>query len=172
MIAFKGTYTPAQWRRGLQLASANSRAFKLLQAIALALVLVLFGILIYTYLSTGQINASRWLRFLLSAGVILVWIVKPIWRTHQMANEPWKRSGHAPSLEGSVTTEGVLLLLAGNNSRLERWLDYVKAVTREDIVVLIGQNARATIMPRDFFAKEDSWHSFRQMVSFNVVVPR
>jgi len=61
---------------------------------------------------------------------------------------------------------------ASASGLVDKWDGFLRALVRDDMVVLIGSDGLATILPRTFFATEEHWQQFRQLVRFNVVAPR
>lgn len=102
--------------------------------------------------------------------VIGIWVAAPHFNAWWMANRSWRASGGAFAMEGTAGNEG-LVLNRGERSVDQPWDSFVRSHLHEDLVVLVGTDRTATILPRSFFMDENDWNSFRQMVEFNVVTP-
>jgi hypothetical protein len=170
MIPFGGRYTRSQWGRGIRLAIyPTGRALVLRLAVA-ALVLTGIGFIVASLLH-GDVNASRLVRMAISLMVLGSWTALPYYRAWRAVTQPWRESPGSLGLKGTITEEGIL----SNASALgtvDRWDRFLGARVLEDLVVLVGMGGLAIILPREFFATEDHWQGFRQLVKFNVVAPK
>ncbi|MFZ2362574.1 MAG: hypothetical protein WA040_24750 [Anaerolineae bacterium] len=171
MIPFEGTYTRKQWNRGLLLAARPTGIDLLARLVGVGIVLVVLGIVAASFILGEEMSASRILRFALSIGLLAIWIASPYVRAWRIAAQPWRTAGNAPGLAGTVNSEGILTnasSLAGS----EKWAFFLRAIVRDDVVVLLSPGGQATILPREFFANDGEWRSFCQLVEFNVKPPR
>lgn len=87
------------------------------------------------------------------------------------AAEPWRGADRHPSLKGVITNEGILSNASASGS-VDRWDRFLRAFVRDDMVVLVGSDGLAILLPRTFFATEDDWQQFRQLVRFNAIPPK
>ena len=170
MIPFGGTYTKKQWSRGIHLAMYPTGWPLVLRLLALALFLTGLG-LIVTSLVQGEANVPRLVRLAIPIALLASWALTPYVRAWREAARPWRNSASVPSLKGVISGEGILSN-ASAMGVLEKWDTFLRARVRDDLVVLLGTDGLATVLPREFFATEDDWQGFRLMVDFNVVRPK
>ncbi|MEJ2210357.1 MAG: hypothetical protein P8129_15160 [Anaerolineae bacterium] len=171
MISFDGLYTREQLRRGLWLAT-HPRGLGLILRLAAAL-LVVGGLGFIAYgLISGQVTLGRVARTVVLLVLIGAWVVLPYVNAWQTANRSWRASGGAFGLSGTVGDGGLVLNRSDGRGNVDQpWDVFVRAHLEDDLVVLVGVDHTATILPRSFFSDEGDWHSFRQFVEFNVVTP-
>ena len=169
MISFDGLYTREQLGRGLRLATYPRGLSLILRLPAALLVVGGLGFIVYGLL-TDQLTAGRVARTLFMLVVVGAWVVMPFFNAWRMASRSWRASGGQFRLSGTIGDEGIVLQRSGNSID-QKWDTFVRSYLQEDLVVLVGADRTATILPRAFFADEDDWHSFRQLVEFNVVIP-
>jgi len=171
MIPFSGEYTKAQWSRGIRLAMYPKGRALIFRLLGLALCLAVIGALVVSRLQGETVQASRVVRMLISAGVLGVWAALPYVRAWQAMAQPWRGGRSTPNLRGVVTEQGITSNATRTGAE-EKWSTFLQAYLHDDIAVLIGSDGLATILPREFFAGEDDWRAFRQVVEFNVTPPR
>lgn len=170
MISFGGAYTRKQWGQGIRLALHPSGRGLVLRLLAMVLLAAWFFLLAVNYFQEGHLETPRLLRGFLTGAILVYWVGQPYFRAWRMANRPWQIKNNKPTLQGVVTDKGVTFNANGAWSH-EDWSAYLRAFVREETVVLISNNGLLTILPRDFFANEGDWISFKQFVEFNVVAP-
>lgn len=170
MISFGGTYTRQQWGRGLRLAMHPTGLGLIARLLALALVIGAIGLIVAGILR-GEVAPTRLARTGFGALVLAVWALQPYIRAWRAAAQPWRGPGGAPSLKGIVTSEGIVSDASATGA-VEKWDSFLRAHVRDDMVVLLGTDGLATILPREFFSSEDDWQVLRQMVEFNVLRPK
>lgn len=170
MIPFNGEYTKKEWSRGIQLAARPRGWAVVARLVALALV-VLGVVLIVSSVVQGNVNGSRVVRLAISMVFLAGWAALPYFRAWRAQTAPWRRPEGPPRLRGVVTSDGILHDPEAGGT-LDTWDTLVRADVRDDLVVLIGADRLATVLPRSFFSSEQDWQSFRQMVDMNVVAPR
>ncbi|HNS52249.1 MAG TPA: YcxB family protein [Anaerolineae bacterium] len=170
MISFGGTYTRQQWSRGIRLAMHPTGWALVTRLLALAIALAGLALIVFT-LVRGEDQVSRIVRLAITIAVLAYWALTPYVRAWREARRPWRQLGSVPSLRGVVSGEGILSN-ASAASETEKWDSFLRARVRDDLVVLLGSNSMATILPREFFASEDDWQGFRLLVDFNVVRPK
>ena len=168
MITFSGTYTRAEWLRGLNIAMRPSKGALALRLLALALFVVALGIIAAAFIRGEPIETLRLIRNVMAAVVLGFWAIQPFLRARQLAAAQWKRAGGKVSLSGAVTEEGIQ---TNASPEIDRWNMYLKAVQLEDMVVLMGGDGLATILPQRFFPDDRAWRDFRAMVEFKVRGP-
>lgn len=171
MISFGGEYTRKQWGQGIRIAMhPTGRAFVL----RLAALLLVLGVVIALLISVlqGEAPDSSWIiRTAFSVALLVLWAAVPYWRAWRAAVAPWRAAKGPLSLMGTITNEGIRSNASGGGDG-DRWESFLAARTRQDMVVLIGADGLATILPRTFFASEFDWQAFRHMVEFKVVTPK
>jgi len=170
MIPFGGTYTKKQWSRGIHLAMYPTGRALVLRLLALVLVLAGAGLIVAT-LVQGEANVSRLVRLAVGIAFLGYWVLQLYVRAWREAARPWRGSAAQPSLKGVISGEGILSN-ASVTGVPETWDTFLRARVRDDLVVLLGADGLATVLPREFFATEDDWQGFRVMVDFNVVRPK
>lgn len=170
MIPFSGRYTREQWRKGLRLAMYPTGVGLVLRVLVSALILADVGALIASLLQ-GETSGLRLLRSGVSAAILAFWVCMPYLRASREETRSWRASAGHLSLAGVVTSEGILSNASAGGD-IEKWDAFVRVHMRDDMVVLVGEDGLATILPRDFFATEDDWQTFRQLVTLNVVEPK
>jgi hypothetical protein len=169
MVSFGGQYTRSEWLGGLSLAMRPSKRDLALRLVAVAIFLVAAGLVVAQLLQGEQANVSRLVRTGLSGVLLLAWAILPFVRLRWTAGRAWNASGGQVSLKGTATNEGIATNAA---PKLESWDSFLKAVRRDDMVVLIGNDGLATVLPKRFFENDRAWQEFVQLVDFKVVSPR
>lgn len=167
MISFGGLYTREQLGRGLRLANYPRGRSLLLRVPAALLVVGGLGFIVYG-LIVGDVDLARVARTSFMLLVIGAWVAAPYFNAWNTARRAF---GGEYGIGGRVGNEGIVLNRAGGDVD-QPWSAFVRAYLQEDLVVLVGADRTATILPRSFFSDENDWNSFRQMVQFNVVTPR
>ncbi len=140
----------------------------------LAALLLALGVVIVLLISVLQGEApdsSRIIRTIFSVALLVLWAAVPYWRAWRAAVAPWRAAKGPLSLMGTITNEGVRSNASGSGS-VDKWDSFLAARMREDMVVLIGSDGLATVLPRTFFASEFDWNAFRHLVEFKVVTPK
>jgi hypothetical protein len=170
MIPFGGEYTKAQWARGMRLAMYPQGRGLFLRLLALAICLAGLGVLGVSYFQGNEAYVTRSLRVVWGVLLLAVWALLPFWQVWRISSQPWRGGRSGPSLKGIIKDEGIVFN-ANTSDTLEKWSAFLRAHVRDDTVVLIGSDGVATVLPRTFFATEDDWRMFRQLVEFNVVSP-
>lgn len=170
MIPFQGSYTRQQFFQGIRLASLPTRRALVLRGIGGLIALAALAAAVVSAISGAELGIPRLLRTGFVALFLLFWAVSPFIQNWRLATNQWRRSGGRISLKGTITSEGIVSNALGPDV-LEKWDSFMRAHARPEIVVLLGADGLATILPRAFFATEADWTSFQQMVSFNVVTP-
>ena len=170
MISFRGDYTKEQWTRGLRLGMFPSGRALYLRLLAMAIGVGAIALFIAGYVQGEPFSTTRILRAGISAVVLLSWAGLPYVRAWLAIREPWRSGRPRPSLQGTVTNEGIASDATAPGV-VETWDSFNIAHVRDDLIVLGGSDGLATILPRDFFASENDWQAFRQLVQFRVVKP-
>ena len=171
MISFAGNYTKQQWSRGLRLAMYPTGRNLIFRLVGLGIILFFVGFIAYTLYQGEEVNWARLARPAVSVVLLGAWVSTPYVRAWRAAAEPWRGSSGHPGLKGVVTNEGIISNAPAAGS-LDKWDKFLRALVRDDMVVLVGSDGLATLLPRTFFATEEGWQQFRQLVQFNVVPPR
>jgi len=143
-------------------------------ALRLAALLVALGavaIVLISILQGETPGTSRIVRMAFSATLLALWAALPYWRAWRATIAPWRAAGGHLSLKGTITNEGIRSN-ASEGGNVDKWESFLAARIREDMVVLIGSDGLATILPRTFFASDFDWQAFRHMVEFKVVAPK
>lgn len=169
MISFNGQYTRSEWLRGLGLAMRPSKRGLALRLIAVGIFLVAAGLVIAGLLQGERANVSRLARTGLSGALLLGWAVLPFVRLRWAATRDWNASGGQVSLQGVATSEGIT---TNAGPKMEPWDSFLRAIHRDDMVVLISNDGLATVLPRRFFENDRAWQDFLQWVEFKVVPPQ
>jgi hypothetical protein len=169
MIPFGGVYTRQEWGRGIRLAMHPRGRGLVLRWVGLILSLMAIGFFAVAIVR-GEATAPRLLRAAASLGIFVYWALPPYIRAWQAARRPFRGPAAGPSLRGVISGEGISSN-ASSPPEIDKWDSFLRAHVREDLVVLLGSDGLATILPRSFFATEDDWNAFREFVEFNVVVP-
>lgn len=174
MIPFEGQYTRKQWRRGIQLAMRPTGRDMVLRLGASVLILASLGFIVISLLQgkTQGADGLRLVRLAISIALLGYWVLSPYLRARRIESRAWRASAGRLGLRGGANGEGLILKGASGAERMERWDTFTRAHVRDDMVVLLGRNGVATILPRDFFPSEEDWQGFRQLVAFNVVEPK
>ena len=171
MIAFDGLYTREQLGQGLRLATYPRGRSLILRVPAAILVVGGLGFIAYGLIA-GELTMSRVARTLFMLVVIGLWVGAPYFNAWNTARRSWRASGGAFGLSGTVGDEGIVLNRSDGGGTIDQaWDAFVRAHVKDDLVVLVGVDRTATILPRSFFSDEGDWQSFRQLVEFNVVTP-
>jgi len=171
MISFGGVYTRELLGEGLRLATHPRGRGLILRVVAAILVVGGLGFVAYG-LITGEVTLAGAARTIFLLVLIGAWVVMPYFNAWQMANRSWRESGGAFGLSGTIGNDGIVLNRSdGGGSVDQPWDVFVRAHLEDELVVLVGVDRTATILPRSFFSDEGNWHSFRQLVEFNVVTP-
>ncbi len=171
MISFGGEYTRKQWGQGIRIAMHPTGRALILRLLALLLALGVVIVLLISVLQGEAAGAPRLIRTALSVTVLVLWAATPYWRAWRAAVAPWRAAKSPLSLRGTITNEGIRSNASAGGD-VDRWESFLAARTREDMVVLIGSDGLATILPRTFFAGEFDWQAFRHMVEFKIVTPK
>lgn len=171
MIPFHGVYTRGQFFRGIRLALRPSRRALVLRGLGALIAFGVIGAYIVVAVSGEGIPTSRLIRTGITALFLLYWAVSPFVASWWAASRQWRKAGGQLSLRGVATDEGVISNALASEA-LDRWENFLRAHMRADMVVLVGADGLATILPRTFFADEGAWSSFCQMVDFKVAPPR
>lgn len=171
MISFGGEYTREQWAKGIRIAMHPTGRALVLRLVALVLALGVAIVLLISVLQGEAPGTPRLIRTAISVTVLVLWAVAPYWRAWRAAIAPWRAAKGPLSLKGTITNEGVSSNAAGGGG-VDKWESFLAARVREDMVVLIGSDGLATVLPRTFFASEFDWNAFRHMVEFKVVAPK
>lgn len=171
MISFDGEYTREQWSRGIRLAMLPRGGALVLRLIAIAIALGAFVLFFVSYLRGEVPDTARVIRTVLSATLLGLWGAVPYWRAWRASIAPWRTTGSRLSLKGTITEEGISSNASGSDG-VDKWESFLGAYIRDDMVVLLGSDGLATILPRTFFASDFEWQAFRHMVEFKVVPPK
>ena len=170
MIPFDGHYTREQWMRGIRLAMHPTGRGLVLRLVASVLALAGIAFIGVSFFQ-GETSELRLLRATISIVILTYWISFPYLRAWRAGTRSWRAAAGRLSLKGFANSEGIVCNASATRA-VEEWDTFVRAHVREDMVVLVGVNGLATVLPRDFFATEDDWQDFRQLVVFNVVEPK
>lgn len=169
MISFAGMYTREEWLRGLGLAMRPTKRALILRIIGLTLFVVAIGIMVAAIIAREEFDTFRIARTGITALVLGYWSLSPFLRARIVAARQWKAAGGHASLQGEASNQGIR---TSASQELDRWESYLKAVVREDMIVLLGDDGLATVLPRRFFADERDWREFSQLVQFKVQPPQ
>jgi hypothetical protein len=170
MISFGGVYTKDQFFRGIRLALHPGRRSLILRGIGVLIALAAIGAFIFSAATGEAVQTSRLVRTGIAALLLFYWALSPTIQSWRVATQQWRKSGSQMSLRGVITDEGIRSNALAPDA-MDKWDYFVRAHIRPDMAVLLGVDGLATILPRNFFANESDWMSFRQMVGFKVVVP-
>jgi hypothetical protein len=129
-----------------------------LRLLALALVLADIG-LITASLIQGKASVPRLLRHAVTIVLLGYWALQPYVRAWLAATRPWRAPTVIPSLRGVISSERIVSN-ASPAGAVEKRDTFLQARVRDDLVVLLGVDGLATILPRQFFATEDDWQGF------------
>jgi hypothetical protein len=171
MIPFAGSYTKEQWSRGLRVAMHPTGRNLIVRLLGLAVILLFVGFIAYNLFQGEAVNWGRLARSAVSVLLLGAWVSTPYVRAWRAAAEPWRGTDRHPSLKGVITNEGIISNASASGA-VDKWDRCLRAFVRDDMVVLVGSDGLATLLPRTFFATEDDWQQFRQLVQFNVIPPR
>lgn len=169
MVEFAGTYTREEWLTGLGLAMRPSKRDLVLRLLAALIALTGISLFAVSLWQGDRTQATRTARTALTGAFLLVWAVWPYLRLRWIAMREWKALAGQGGLRGTATNEGVVTNAA---PKLEPWASFLKAIRRDDMIVLIGSDGLATILPRRFVATERAWQDLALWVEFNVTPPR
>jgi len=170
MIPFAGNYTRQQWSQGIRLAMYPTGRNLVFRLLGLGLILFLVGVIVYNAYQGEQVSWTRLARPVVSMLLLGAWVSPPYVRAWRTAAQAWRGTGQL-GLSGVVTDQGIVSN-ASSSGQVDRWDRVLRAIVRDDIVVLVEANGMATILPRTFFPSEDHWQRFRQLVQLSVVPPR
>ncbi len=165
MVEFGGTYTREEWLSGLGLAMRPSKRDLVLRLIAAIIAVTAIGLFAGSLLQGDRTHATRTARTALTGVFLLAWAVWPYLKLRWIAMREWKALAGQGGLQGFATNEGLVTNAA---TKLEPWASFLKAIRRDDMIVLIGSDGLATILPRRFVATESAWQDLAQWVEFNV----
>lgn len=154
-IRFGGSYTRDQLVRAYRLAARPGRW-------VLVLLLVLLAVLVYATLVVPVRHGGSLLHALPALVVVALflafaWLLPRLgagrtWRTSEAIRQP---------VSGVITPELVLLRSAYGEARLP-W-DAFYRVRASDRVVLLYQSAQVShVLPRELFASEEDWETFKR----------
>ena len=142
-----------------------------LRGLGALIALGVIGATIVVAVSGEGIPAARFIRTGITALFLLYWAVSPLVASWWAASRQWRRAGGHLSLRGVATDAGVVSNALASEA-VDKWENFLRAHVRADMVVLVGTDGLATILPHTFFADEGAWTSFCQMVDFKVAPPR
>jgi hypothetical protein len=171
MIPFAGSYTKQQWSRGLRATMYPTGRNLIVRLLGLALILLFVGVIGYSLYQGEEVSWARLVRHGVTVVLLGAWVSTPYVRAWRAAAEPWRGADRHPSLKGVITNEGILSNASASGS-VDRWDRFLRAFVRDEMVVLVGSDGLAILLPRTFFATEDDWQQFRQLVQFNVIPPK
>lgn len=171
MIPFQGVYTRQQFFRGIRLALQPSRRAFILRGLGALTALGVIGATIVVAVNGEGIPAARLIRTGITALFLLYWAVSPFVASWWAAFRQWRKAGGHLSLRGAATDAGIISNALASEA-VDKWENFLRAHVRADLVVLVGADGLATILPHTFFADEGAWTSFCQMVDFKVAPPR
>lgn len=167
MIEFRGSYTREEWMRGIALAARPAKWALALRLVGLAVALAAFGLAIYA-LITGEFDALRNGRHILTGALLGYWAVAPFVSARLAADRQWKRANGKLSLAGTVDNEGIK---SNASPQPDKWDSFLRLIRREDMMVLVGNDGLATVLPRRFF-DERGWRDFAALAQYKVVEPK
>ena len=169
MIEFEGQYTQAQYRKGIRLAM-HPRGVKLALRILAGVLAIADLIVAVIYIIQGEVGWSRIVR-LVFIGVVLGWYAfAPYLFARITSNRPFRTGQGQPGLKGVAKSEGIEF--AAGEAEIVPWASYLRKHVRDDIVALVSADRQITVLPREFFADENDWQGFRQLVEFGFVEPQ
>lgn len=171
MISFYGVYTRKQFFRGVRLARRLNRRAFFWRGLSILIVLIVVGAFIAIAVAGEEIPLSRLIRTGFTALLLLYWAISPFIGAWLAASRQWRKARGKLSLQGAVTDQGIVSNAPAPEA-VDKWESFLKAYVRDDLVVLVGADGMATILPRAFFADDNAWAGFCQMVDFKVVRPK
>jgi hypothetical protein len=167
VISFGGEYTREEWMRGLGLALRPTKWMLALRLLGLTLALAAFGLAGYALL-TGEFDPWRSGRHIITGALLGYWAVAPFVRIRMVADRQWKRADGKLSLAGTIDNEGIK---SNASPQPDRWDSFLRMIRRQDMVVLIGSDGLATVLPQRFF-DERGWRDLQALAQYKVVEPK
>ncbi|MBV8545879.1 MAG: YcxB family protein [Acidobacteria bacterium] len=151
MIRFEGTLTPAIYRRGLAVSGGS------MPLVGLALTVA--GVINLCFADLTAPVSWAMPSFLLIFGVTLLFMprmtVTRAFATDKLLSEP---------ITGEADEQGVRMEIAHGRSDLP-WAMMHKVVVTPTLVIIYQSAQLLRIVPREFFADEESWEAFRRLAA-------
>ena len=133
--------------------------------------IILASVVIAVYLVTLQsrmpVDLSEEARYLLPVGLVLYWISSPIWIPYSKATRFIAKTDYQSAITGTITEDGITIETSRSESKLD-WAEYTRAIIREDIVLIYQENNFYNPFHKDFFADDDLWNAFINLVKEKV----
>jgi len=149
MIRFEGTLTPDLYRRAL---AVRGRSMQVI-----AWMLILASVVNFRFADLAKPVSWAMPLFIGTFGVMLLlsprFTVKRAFATDRLLSEP---------ITGDADEQGVRMETAHGRTDLP-WTLMHKVVVTPNLVTIYQSASSIRILPREFFADEESWEAFRQL---------
>jgi hypothetical protein len=172
-ILFLGHYNRKMFSDGLRLVERNSPIKIILRWLALGLSLVVVGIGLYNWISTGAeiYEISRIFRHLITALLLGYYYVSPYISRWQTISKLFQAASER-TMQGKVTLDGITIGPASASYALFKWETFFRKGRKEQLVALLTTSGNLALFHRDFFQSESDWQRFLQLVEQRVHEPK
>jgi hypothetical protein len=151
MIRFEGTLTPEIYRRALAVSGRSMRM--------VAWMLILASVVNFRFANLAQPVSWAMPLFIGTFGAMLLlaprFTVKRAFATDRLLSDP---------VNGEADEEGVRMETAHGRSDLP-WTLMHKVVVTPNLVTIYQSAGIMRVLPREFFADEESWQAFRRLAA-------
>lgn len=151
MIRFEGTLTPDLYRRALAVSGRSMQV--------VAWMLILASVVNFRFADLAKPVSWAMPLFIGTFGVMLLlaprFTVRRTFATDRLLSEP---------VTGEADEQGVRLETAHGRSDLP-WALMYKVVVTPNLVTIYQSASSIRILPREFFADEESWEAFRRLAA-------
>ena len=173
-IPYRGRYDRATINQAVALTTRPARWANILRWALLIGYGLFFAYLALPRLANAGSAPVDWApltRPLLILVILLAFALSPYLNTFRLARGLWRKPSMQVDRSGTITAQGIVFRAHDGNRRLD-WDQFTRRCQAPDLTVLVTTNGALTIFPRRFFAGDDAWRGFQQLLDQHLSIAK